>query len=198
MPRTTPRRRPVFVTDASIAGGPNKKPPEKSLAESERRRHIHRLPKTNAVSAMSRKNASQIAVKPVPHGVWCGFTNERAHSARWTARLLPVKTPRSGANGVSAARGRAQGEAGGNAAHELRRRPPLRMDRAWTLVGRRTGGDEAADARQLRSMNVPSRSSSIACRICSFVFITIGPYQATGSSIGWPDTSRKRIPCSPA
>ena len=28
--------------------------------------------------------------------------------------------------------------------------------------------------------------------------MTIGPYQATGSSIGLPDTSRKRMPSSPA
>src|SRR5262249_16346188 len=30
------------------------------------------------------------------------------------------------------------------------------------------------------------------------VFITIGPYQATGSSSGFPETNRKRIPSSPA
>ena len=30
------------------------------------------------------------------------------------------------------------------------------------------------------------------------MFITIGPYQATGSSSGLPDTSRKRMPSSPA
>ena len=35
-------------------------------------------------------------------------------------------------------------------------------------------------------------------RSSSAVFITIGPYHATGSSIGLPDTSRKRMPSSPA
>src|SRR6266436_6546830 len=47
-------------------------------------------------------------------------------------------------------------------------------------------------------MNVPSFSSATAWRSCSWVFITMGPYQATGSSIGFPDTSRNRIPPGPA
>ena len=47
-------------------------------------------------------------------------------------------------------------------------------------------------------MNVPLRSSRIACCSSALVFITIGPYHATGSSIGRPDTSRKRMPSSPA
>ena len=34
-------------------------------------------------------------------------------------------------------------------------------------------------------------------RSSSCVFITIGPYHATGSSSGLPDTSRKRMPSSP-
>ena len=46
--------------------------------------------------------------------------------------------------------------------------------------------------------NVPSSSSSNACRSCSCVFITMGPYHATGSSSGFPETSRKRMPSSPA
>src|SRR5271166_4294004 len=45
---------------------------------------------------------------------------------------------------------------------------------------------------------VPSWSSVNACRSCSCVFITIGPYHATGSSSGFPETSRNRIPSSPA
>ena len=51
---------------------------------------------------------------------------------------------------------------------------------------------------QLRLMKVPSCNSETACRSCSCVFITIGPYHATGSSIGLPDTSRNRMPSSPA
>ncbi len=47
-------------------------------------------------------------------------------------------------------------------------------------------------------MKVPSSSSLIAWRNCSWVFITIGPYHATGSASGLPDTSRNRMPCSPA
>jgi len=47
-------------------------------------------------------------------------------------------------------------------------------------------------------MKVPSRSSFIACCSCWRVFMTIGPYHATGSSSGAPETSRKRIPWSPA
>src|ERR1035437_7756418 len=47
-------------------------------------------------------------------------------------------------------------------------------------------------------MNVPSCNSATAWRSCSCVFMTIGPYQATGSSIGLPDTSRNRIPSGPA
>ena len=46
----------------------------------------------------------------------------------------------------------------------------------------------------LHLMNVPSRRSDIACCSSAFVFITIGPYQATGSSIGLPEISRKRMP----
>src|SRR6266446_1762321 len=45
---------------------------------------------------------------------------------------------------------------------------------------------------------VPFSSSVKACRSCSCVFITMGPYQATGSSRGLPETSRKRMPSSPA
>ena len=44
-------------------------------------------------------------------------------------------------------------------------------------------------------MKVPLRSSVTACCSSACVFITIGPYQATGSSIGLPETSRKRMPC---
>jgi hypothetical protein len=47
-------------------------------------------------------------------------------------------------------------------------------------------------------MNVPLRRSSIAWTISARVFMTIGPCQATGSSIGLPDTSRNLIPWSPA
>ena len=47
-------------------------------------------------------------------------------------------------------------------------------------------------------MNVPLLNSIRAWRSSSRVFITIGPYQATGSSIGLPDTSRNRMPSSPA
>ncbi len=48
------------------------------------------------------------------------------------------------------------------------------------------------------SRKVPARSSANARRISSCVFITTGPYHAIGSRIGAPDTSRKRMPCSPA
>ena len=46
--------------------------------------------------------------------------------------------------------------------------------------------------------NVPRSRSSKACRSSSCVFITIGPYQATGSSSGFPETRRNRMPSSPA
>src|ERR1700753_2176176 len=46
--------------------------------------------------------------------------------------------------------------------------------------------------------NVPFSSSLNASRNCSCVFITIGPYHATGSSNGLPETSRNRMPSSPA
>jgi len=42
-------------------------------------------------------------------------------------------------------------------------------------------------------MNVPLRSSVMVCRNSSSVFMTIGPYHATGSLIGLPDTERKRL-----
>ena len=47
-------------------------------------------------------------------------------------------------------------------------------------------------------MNFPVCNSLIAWRSSACVFITIGPYHATGSSSGLPDTSRKRIPSGPA
>ena len=47
-------------------------------------------------------------------------------------------------------------------------------------------------------MNLPVSSSEIAWRNSACVFMTIGPYHATGSSIGLPDTSRNRMPSSPA
>ena len=47
-------------------------------------------------------------------------------------------------------------------------------------------------------MKVPARISATASRSSSSVFITIGINHATGSSMGFPDTSRKRTPCSPA
>src|SRR5205823_4284551 len=47
-------------------------------------------------------------------------------------------------------------------------------------------------------MKVPSRSSATALCSSACVFITIGPCQATGSSIGLPETRRKRMPSSPA
>ena len=53
-------------------------------------------------------------------------------------------------------------------------------------------------ARYSALMNVPSRSSEMASWSSASVFMTIGPYHATGSSIGRPDTSRNRTPSSPA
>ena len=50
----------------------------------------------------------------------------------------------------------------------------------------------------LRLQKRPRSSSSNACRSCSCVFMTIGPYHATGSSRGVPETRRNRIPSSPA
>ena len=47
-------------------------------------------------------------------------------------------------------------------------------------------------------MKLPFRNSEYACCSSVFVFITIGPRQAIGSSRGLPETSRKRIPSSPA
>lgn len=40
-------------------------------------------------------------------------------------------------------------------------------------------------------INVPLCSSVTACRNSSCVFMTIGPYHDTGSSIGLPDTKEK-------
>ena len=46
--------------------------------------------------------------------------------------------------------------------------------------------------------NVPCLYSSKAALSSSFVFMTIGPYQATGSPIGLPDIRRNLTPSSPA
>src|SRR4026208_236616 len=55
-----------------------------------------------------------------------------------------------------------------------------------------------ASLTYLPLMNVPLRSSVSACCSSVFVFITIGPYHATGSSIGLPRTSREPSPSAPA
>lgn len=47
-------------------------------------------------------------------------------------------------------------------------------------------------------MNVPLFNSRIARCNSRCVFITMGPCQATGSSSGLPEMSRKRIPSGPA
>ena len=54
------------------------------------------------------------------------------------------------------------------------------------------------DGTKCYRMNVPLRSSVNACCSSACEFITIGPYQATGSLIGLPDTRMKRMPSSPA
>src|ERR1700759_677897 len=46
--------------------------------------------------------------------------------------------------------------------------------------------------------NVPFSNSLNASLNCSCVFITIGPYHATGSCKGLPETRRNRMPSSPA
>src|SRR5690349_25088133 len=73
----------------------------------------------------------------------------------------------------------------------------LSLGRQQDVDGRDEPGHDE-DSFHLCLMNVPSRSSLTACRSSAWVFITIGPYQATGSSIGLPETKRKRIPSSPA
>jgi hypothetical protein len=85
--------------------------------------------------------------------------------------------------------------------------PPPRSNCPGRPPGRQTLSPRVAPRRQgqylLRMhqrcvMKVPFSISAMACRSCSCVFITIGPYHATGSSIGLPETNRKRIPSSPA
>src|SRR3989442_2103637 len=80
-----------------------------------------------------------------------------------------------------------------------------RIDRSPNVVARAHSVGEQGRAlcrhagRPYRClMKVPSCSSSYARRSSSGVFITMGPYHATGSSIGFPDTSRNLIPASPA
>src|ERR1700730_8712641 len=53
-------------------------------------------------------------------------------------------------------------------------------------------------AEVLAFKNAPFSNSWNACWSCCCVFITIGPYHATGSSSGFPETSRKRIQSLPA
>src|SRR5437764_2110263 len=60
------------------------------------------------------------------------------------------------------------------------------------------GGSAFRDLCPYFFRNVPCCSSLNAFCSCSCVFITMGPYHATGSSKGLPDTSKNRIPSSPA
>ena len=64
----------------------------------------------------------------------------------------------------------------------------------------RPGGRPVTPLRfgRLSWMNSPRSSSRIAVCSSARVFMTIGPYQATGSWSGRPVTRRKRNPCSPA
>src|SRR2546428_2708112 len=72
----------------SIAGDrPTKKPPERSLAESEGWQHIHTQPRTKVVLTKSRKNASQIAVNPAPLRVQADSPMKRAFGRRHRSRL---------------------------------------------------------------------------------------------------------------
>src|SRR6478609_435569 len=64
--------------------------------------------------------------------------------------------------------------------------------------GRFSSANSRPNCAYLCLMNEPFLSSLKACCNSDFVFITIGPYQATGSSSGRPDTSRNLIPSSPA
>src|SRR5689334_5253411 len=73
----------------------------------------------------------------------------------------------------------------------------LSLGRQQDVDGRDEPGHDE-DSFHLCLMNVPLRSSLTACCSSALVFITIGPYQATGSSIGLPETRRKRMPSSPA
>src|SRR4029077_10270224 len=68
------------------------------------------------------------------------------------------------------------------------------MDKLRTDLARRSGDQDALHTFR----NFPSCNSVNACCSCSCVFMTIGPYHATGSSSGFPDTRRNRIPSSPA
>jgi hypothetical protein len=68
---------------------------------------------------------------------------------------------------------------------------------AWALSGL-ARADRLVLGKVYFLMNVPLRSSSYARLSSASVFITIGPYQATGSSSGRPEASRNRMPCSPA
>ncbi len=52
--------------------------------------------------------------------------------------------------------------------------------------------DSAGPYAFLNLINVPFWYSSKAILSSSCVFMTIGPYQATGSPIGFPETRRKR------
>ena len=82
------------------------------------------------------------------------------------------------------------GRHAGGLSHGARRLERLRLSGA-ALASRRCRGPPYL-------MNEPSRKSVSAWRISACVFITIGPCQAIGSRKGRPETSRKRIPSSPA
>jgi hypothetical protein len=75
---------------------------------------------------------------------------------------------------------------------------PNTLERARWVSPRRARRNLACDVRQACLMNMPLFSSATACSSSARVFITIGPYHATGSSIGLPETKRKRMPSSPA
>ena len=52
------------------------------------------------------------------------------------------------------------------------------------------GGGASGGGHQVVLRNLPCSSSRKAWRSCSWVFMTMGPYQATGSWSGLPETRR--------
>ena len=78
----------------------------------------------------------------------------------------------------------------------------FRLLRARQQPGIRADGQGFSSGRRPSAygwrMNLPVCSSLMAWRNSACVFITIGPYQATGSSSGWPETSKNRMPSGPA
>ena len=131
---------------------------------------------------------------PAPSGLARWWTSGDSRKEATESRAAP-SAPRGEVRRLPAHRPHPPAQLTGRDVRHRRASPSSRLTRGGVGAVERVGRSRRL---HLLLMKVPLRSSPTACCSSACVFMTIGPYQATGSSIGLPETSRKRMPSSPA